>query len=247
MMRRMNLSIKRIALVAICCLPALAIAPAAEAKSAGKIKAEQATVSLLGTHSVRTRPSAKSKAVARVSAARPITGERTVMPVLAHKIDNRKRRWLKVRLPGRVLGAPAPPHTGWISASNTMPFMTVWHVVVSRSARKVTVYRAGHKQHVYSAIVGAPDTPTPSGNFFVEENIRLPAAAAGAPFALALNARSSVFQEFEGGPGQIAIHGMGNIGGDLGTAASHGCVRLSTPAVTWLAKHIGQGVPVTIN
>ena len=32
----------------------------------------------------------------------------------------------------------------------------------------------------------------------------------------------------------------------MGTAASHGCVRLDTAAISWLGKRIGPGVPVTI-
>ncbi len=49
----------------------------------------------------------------------------------------------------------------------------------------------------------------------------------GGPFALALSARSNALQEFEGGPGQIALHGRDNLGGVLGAAESHGCMRLS--------------------
>ena len=37
-----------------------------------------------------------------------------------------------------------------------------------------------------------------------------------------------------------------NVGGVLGTAASHGCVRLSNAAMRWLVIRIGPGVPVTI-
>lgn len=74
----------------------------------------------------------------------------------------------------------------------------------------------------------------------------MPSTAAGGPFALALSARSNVLQEFEGGPGQIAIHGRDLLGGDLGQAESHGCVRLASTAIAWLAARIGPGVPVTI-
>ena len=70
--------------------------------------------------------------------------------------------------------------------------------------------------------------------------------AAGAPYALALSARSDVLQEFEGGPGQIALHGIANLGGTIGTAVSHGCVRLANRSITWLAARISAGVPVTI-
>ncbi|MBA2361255.1 MAG: L,D-transpeptidase [Actinobacteria bacterium] len=52
--------------------------------------------------------------------------------------------------------------------------------------------------------------------------------------------------EFAGGPGQIALHGLRNVGGTLGTAVSHGCVRLDTGAMRWLAARITPGVPVTI-
>jgi lipoprotein-anchoring transpeptidase ErfK/SrfK len=99
---------------------------------------------------------------------------------------------------------------------------------------------------VFRAVVGKSSTPTPAGEFFVEESIALSATDVGAPFALALSARSDVLQEFDGGPGQIALHGLANVGGVLGSAVSHGCVRISNAAVRWLARRIGPGVPVTI-
>ena len=70
--------------------------------------------------------------------------------------------------------------------------------------------------------------------------------AAGGPFALALSARSNVLQEFMGGPGQIAMHGVANLGGTPGTAVSHGCVRLANRNISWLVARMGPGAPVTI-
>jgi len=35
--------------------------------------------------------------------------------------------------------------------------------------------------------------------------------------------------------------------GTPGSAVSHGCVRLSTYSITWLARRIGAGVPLTIS
>jgi len=110
----------------------------------------------------------------------------------------------------------------------------------------VTVYSKGRVVRVFKAVVGKPATPTPHGEFFVEESIQLRAGDVGAPFALALSARSNVLQEFDGGPGQIALHGLANIGGVLGSAVSHGCVRLDDNAMRWLVVRIGPGVPVTI-
>ena len=55
-----------------------------------------------------------------------------------------------------------------------------------------------------------------------------------------------MLQQFDGGPGQIALHGLGSVGGVPGTAVSHGCMRLSRRDISWLADRIGPGVPVTI-
>jgi lipoprotein-anchoring transpeptidase ErfK/SrfK len=110
----------------------------------------------------------------------------------------------------------------------------------------LVVYRYGRVERSFPAIVGKPSTPTPQGQFFVEESVIMPRGAPGAPFALALSARSNVLQEFDGGPGQIAIHGLENLGGTLGTAESHGCVRLGLQAITWLIARIAPGTPVTI-
>jgi lipoprotein-anchoring transpeptidase ErfK/SrfK len=110
----------------------------------------------------------------------------------------------------------------------------------------VTVYHYGRIKRRYRAVVGTRSTPTPRGHFFIEETLALSPRAAGGPFALATSARSAVLQEFAGGPGQIALHGTMNLPGALGTAASHGCVRLSTRAITWLARRIGGGAPLTV-
>ena len=74
----------------------------------------------------------------------------------------------------------------------------------------------------------------------------MPTGSPGAPFALALSARSNVLRQFGGGPGQIAIHGVANLGGTLGTAISHGCIRLGNRSIRWLAARIAPGTPVTI-
>jgi hypothetical protein len=238
----------RAAVAAAACLLLLpACAPQAQAAGGMRVARAQPLVAIFGMHRARQRPSSSSRLVAVVRSTRPITAARTALPVLAHTTDSRGRAWLRVRLPGRVLGGQPPPHTGWIRASRTLRSTTPWHIVVRRAARRVIVYRAGRRVHGYSAIVGKPSTPTPGGEFFVEENVRLSNGEPGAPFALATSARSSVLQEFDGGPGQIALHGRGGVGGQLGTAVSHGCVRLDNSAIAWLAGRIAPGVPITIS
>jgi lipoprotein-anchoring transpeptidase ErfK/SrfK len=153
----------------------------------------------------------------------------------------REGRWLKVRLPGRPNS-----HAGWISETETTLSTTPWHLVVDLSRRSVKVYRAARPVRSFPAVIGKASTPTPKGEFFVEDSLALRASEVGAPYALALSARSDVFQRFAGGPGQIALHGLRNIGGVPGTAVSHGCLRLHNQAMRWLVFHVGIGTPVTI-
>ena len=188
-----------------------------------------------------SKPDNDSARRAWVERKRPITEGRTVLPVIGHRTGAKGVRWLQVRLPGRPNNS-----TGWIRKARTRQSATTWQVVVDLSDRRVTVYRRGRVVRSFSAVVGAPSTPTPRGRFFVEETVRLRASDVGAPYALALSARSYVLQEFAGGPGQIAVHGVWNVGGTMGTAASHGCVRLDTASIRWLGERIGPGVPITI-
>jgi lipoprotein-anchoring transpeptidase ErfK/SrfK len=147
-----------------------------------------------------------------------------------------------VMLPGRPSG-----HTGWISPSLFKYASTPWRILVTLRNFHVRVYHSGRLVRTFTAVIGKRSTPTPQGQFFVEESLELTSKKVGAPYALALSARSSVLQQFDGGPGQIALHGLDNVGGRPGTAASHGCVRLSTANISWLAARIGPGVPVTIS
>lgn len=230
-----------------CLLLAPAWAPAARAADVPPVAPRQEIVQLLKAHDVRDAPRADGTLVASVAARRPITRGPTVLPVLADRLDDRGRStWIRVRLPGRALGAEAPPRSGWIRTSHTLRSSTAWHIVVRLRSRRVAVYREGRLLRTYRAIVGKAATPTPTGTYFVEENVRMNAGHPGAPFALATSARSRVLQEFAGGPGQIALHGLRHVGGQLGTAVSHGCVRLADSAISWLAGRLRPGVPITI-
>ncbi|MDX6689992.1 MAG: hypothetical protein QOG15_1449 [Solirubrobacteraceae bacterium] len=211
------------------------------AQASSHVPASQRLVVLLHDHVARTAPRNGARRIETVRARRPLTRARTVLPVLGYTTVSGGRSWAHVRLPGRPNG-----RAGWIPADHTRRASTPWQIAIGLSARRVTVYRDGRAERRFSAVVGQPSTPTPRGRFFIEEAVALASRGAGGPFALATSARSNVLQEFDGGPGQIALHGTNNLSGALGTAASHGCVRLSTPAITWIARRIGAGVPLTI-
>jgi lipoprotein-anchoring transpeptidase ErfK/SrfK len=214
---------------------------AATGTSAG-VQATQELAVLLTVHRAFRSPDTGAPMVATVSAQRPITGERTTLPVIGRAKGRGGDGWIEVMLPGRPNGL-----TGWIARQRTRATQTEWRIVISLSSRSVHVYRHGRLARTFQAVVGKPSTPTPAGDYFVEETVKMPTTEAGGPYALALSARSNVLQEFAGGPGQIAIHGRDNLGGTLGQAASHGCVRLAAPAITWLAERIGPGTPVNID
>lgn len=229
------------AMLAAAAMALASSAPAAAARPHPAVKPTQDLVMLFKSHraysTVQTHPTRKGV----ISARRPITGSQTVLPVIGRVRTPDGVRWLRVMLAGRPNGAK-----GWIVKHATLARSTDWHIVVRTASRRVLVYRHGRHVRTFAAIVGKPSTPTPHGRFFVEEGVRMPAGAPGGPFALATSARSNVLQEFEGGPGQIAIHGIANLGGTMGTAASHGCVRLSNSHIRWMARRIPPGVVVDI-
>lgn len=197
-------------------------------------------VELTRSHAVRSAPRVDARRTERVSGRRPYTRVRTVLPVLDTATSSDGRRWLRVRLPGRPNG-----HAGWITADRTRAASTDWHVRVRLKTRLVTVYRAGRLQARFRGVIGMPSAPTPRGRFFVEEVLKL--TGIGRPYAVALSSRSGVYKQFAGGPGQVAFHGTTGIGGRLGSAVSHGCIRLTPKAITWLAKRVKPGVPVTVS
>jgi lipoprotein-anchoring transpeptidase ErfK/SrfK len=240
---RTRAPLRRIGALAVTAVAVLALSSNATSASAGTPTVARTQELAVFVHGQTAMSSPSNDAARRiwVERKRPITEGRTVLPVIGHRTGANGVRWLKVRLPGRPNNS-----TGWIRKARTTRSQTNWHVVVDLSDRRVTVYRRGTAVRAFSAVIGAAGTPTPRGTYFVEETVALTTRYVGGPYALALSARSYVLQEFAGGPGQIAVHGVWNVGGRMGTAVSHGCVRLDTAAITWIGQRIGPGVPVTI-
>jgi lipoprotein-anchoring transpeptidase ErfK/SrfK len=232
-----------VGVAATCVLAVAAAATPAPARAATPTvgAAAQWTATLRYTTQAMSWSGGTGRPLETVSRTRPITGQPTVLPMLARATNPQGVDWVEVLLPGRPNG-----RAGWITARSQTTKIAHWQIVIRLSTRRVTALRDGRVVRVFRAVVGAPSTPTPVGRFFVEESVLLGRADVGSPYALALSARSNVLQEFEGGPGQIALHGTDNVGGVPGTAVSHGCIRLDTRAITWLATWVGPGSQVTI-
>jgi lipoprotein-anchoring transpeptidase ErfK/SrfK len=114
------------------------------------------------------------------------------------------------------------------------------------SHRHLELLHYGRVVFQSSAAVGSPESPTPTGFFFVTEVLKLtdPGDVYG-PYALGLSGFSNTYYSFEGGPGQIAIHGT-NQPWVIGGYASHGCVRLSNADIAVLVQQVPAGTPVDI-
>jgi hypothetical protein len=166
--------------------------------------------------------------------------------VLAARRENRGC-WVELRLPSRPNNA-----VGWAPASALLLVSTAWRIAVSLRSRTLSLYRAGAPAGRYRVVVGAPATPTPRGLFAVLGVTRAAPDGFTGAWLLALTAHSDALPHFDGGEGRVGIHGRGGLSlrDPLGTARSHGCVRLENSSVTAIVDAIGvrdlPGVPVWI-
>lgn len=157
------------------------------------------------------------------------------------------RCWLQVRLPSRPNLAK-----GWVDAERVQAVPTAWRIDVRLRSRTVTLVRGGRRVARYRAVVGAPATPTPRGLFALVEAYPNPASDFLGRWVVTLTAHSDVLEHYEGGDGRVAIHGRGgdSLRDPLGSAASHGCVRLTNAAISSIVHRIGvdaiPGTPVRI-
>jgi L,D-transpeptidase-like protein len=154
-------------------------------------------------------------------------------------------RWLRVRLAVRPNDAAA-----WVRARRVAVSRNRWRVEIDVGARRVVVRRSGRLVRSFGAVVGAPGTPTPVGLFAIAEMVRQdsPGGFLG-PWALHLTAHSDVLDDYGGGPGRVALHGRGGASllDPLGSARSHGCIRVDSRQVSWLARRLEPGVPVVVS
>lgn len=175
-------------------------------------------------------------------------GDAPWMLALARPRASDGRCWLRVRLPWRPNGA-----SGWVNVRGVVLERTRWRIVISTARRTLSLVRAGRVVRTVGVVVGKPSTPTPTGLFAVLWAIPWHPNDFLGSWVLELTAHSDVLQRFDGGDGTVGIHGRGgaSLSDPLGSALSHGCVRLANTAIDWLVHTIGAGplpgTPVQIN
>jgi hypothetical protein len=164
--------------------------------------------------------------------------------VLGKRTEPDGRTWLRVRLDVRPNGSAV-----WLNGQDLTVHADPWRISVSLPRHRLHVYRNGHLLRVFRVVVGKPSTPTPTGLFAVAAELRQPHANGFVgSWVLPLTAHSDVLHSFDGGDGQVALHGRGgrSLADPLGSARSHGCVRLANEAIAWIATHVPVGTPVSV-
>jgi hypothetical protein len=185
--------------------------------------------------------------VRRLFTVSPVSawGAPTELLVLGSRVDAAGHPWLRVRLDYRPNGFAA-----WIDEEDTVLHEDRWRIAVSRADRDVKVYDADRLERTFAAVVGKPSTPTPAGLFAIAAELPQPSPGKNfeGAWVLPLTAHSEVLRTFEGGDGQVALHGRGgaSLADPLGSARSHGCVRLANAAIAWIAAHVPVGTPVRV-
>ena len=167
----------------------------------------------------------------------PATGVPQTFLVKSQRPDG----WVEVMLPVRPNGS-----AGWVHSTDVNLAQNPYRIAVSLSAHTITVTNAEQVIYTGPVAVGAPDTPTPTGNYYLYVLLQSPDPGGPyGPFAYGLSSHSEALETFAGGDAEIGIHGN-NDASALGSSVSHGCIRMDNAAITDLATKLPLGTPVDV-
>jgi lipoprotein-anchoring transpeptidase ErfK/SrfK len=189
----------------------------------------------------RAAPNLRSGVVKALS-TRNAYGLRTVLLALASRVDAHcVPVWYLAKLPAKPDGV-----TGWVAARAATAVRITTRLDADLSRRRLTLFVNGRRVLQTPMAIGAASTPTPTGMFYVESLFRLsdPSGPYG-PAALAIAAYSNAPQGWAAG-NPIAIHGTA-APWTIGTAASHGCLRIANADALRLLGLVDAGTPVSIH
>ena len=188
---------------------------------------------------IRRSPSYLSRHLARLTRHTYYGSAESVVVVSATK-DAKRRTWYRIRYPG--LGR----RVGWIPGRALTDFdSTNTQLVIDRRRQRLRLYRSGRTLLRAKVGVGARQSPTPRGRYYVRERLvpRNPRGLYGA-VAFGLSAFSRFRTDWPGG-GQVGVHGT-NQPGLIPGRISNGCVRLRNRDARRLDRHLSIGTPVVI-
>ncbi|MBF4613959.1 L,D-transpeptidase family protein [Curtobacterium sp. VKM Ac-1376] len=158
---------------------------------------------------------------------------------LVFRVVDQQDGWAEVQLAQRPNGS-----TGWVPTSAVALSEDPYAIVVTRSTNTLDLYKAGKVVDSYPVATGTGGTPSPTGRFALTE-LLAPTNDGYGPYAYGTTAFSDVLNSFGGGPGQIGLHGTDDTS-SIGTAASHGCIRMHNADITTLAELLPLGTPFQV-
>jgi lipoprotein-anchoring transpeptidase ErfK/SrfK len=127
-------------------------------------------------------------------------------------------------------------------------------LTIDRGTFTLRLFKRLHVVKTYRVAVGMPAYPTPTGLFSITNKAVNPVwTAPDSPWAGAYrnetvaggSAENPLKARWMGIVNGVGIHGTG-IPGSIGTAASHGCIRMTVPDVIDLYPRVPVGTPVLI-
>jgi lipoprotein-anchoring transpeptidase ErfK/SrfK len=150
--------------------------------------------------------------------------------------------WLKVLLPMRPNNS-----AGFIRTADVNLSDVPYEIRINLGEHMLRMFKEGQEVLSSPVVIGSPRTPTPLGTFYVTDPVDLKASPNGAygAYALGLSGYSEVLFEFNGGPGQIAVHGTNNPS-QVGQDISNGCIRVPNDIIVQIADQVPLGTPVII-
>jgi lipoprotein-anchoring transpeptidase ErfK/SrfK len=155
--------------------------------------------------------------------------------------EQRPDGWVRVLLPERPNGS-----SGWIRQSDLKITQNPYHMKVDLGAHKITVLNGSEEMYSGPVAIGTAKTPTPPGRYYIRVLLQTPdPKSVYGPYAYGLSAHSEVLTEFNGGDGEVGVHGN-NDSSVLGKSVTHGCVRMDNDQITKLSKVLPLGTPVEI-
>lgn len=157
-------------------------------------------------------------------------------------VTQQKGDWVEVLLPVRPNGT-----TGWVRKTDVQLVQDRYRIKVELGAHRLTVYNGDAVLLQETVAIGAPETPTTKGLFYLRVLVKPPdPTTVYGPYAYGLSAYSDVLTSFNGGEGEAGIHGN-NDTSVLGKDVSHGCIRMSNEGITKLAERpLPLGTPVEV-
>jgi lipoprotein-anchoring transpeptidase ErfK/SrfK len=162
---------------------------------------------------------------------------RQVVLAVKSRIGADGKPWLQLNLPMRPNGS-----LGWVPASTLDVHPTKTRIVINRDARRLSLYQGSRVLYRTTVAVGRPGMETPVGNFYVTARF-VPDNSFLGVFAFETSAYSRL-TDWPGG-GVVGIHGT-SMPQLLGQAVSHGCVRMSNEAASFLRRYVPVGTPIKI-